>query len=322
MKPLMVPCSCLATAPGCKCLTVPVQSAAASPLSSSTLPAGAGQMTWLLDLQEFSYRNAPPMSHAICEQPSLLYGACTASATPFAFEAHQRCDTCLCPCTSRFLPQQRLHLAHCRPSAIHHAVCSHHQDSPESLPRAARVGGLLQPAKAVLIHLEGELVCLLASCVFGSRSAAASGLQATAWASCAITNAASGQRQLSAAPAAVKGCCCLLLSGDTHGLAAMTCCCHAADPRVLEAAQPPVACGLQSLPAAVSAGFELAPQMCNQAGWSPGALDFVHTDNWQYVNASLTMEHAMHLCGPDGHAAPSPSCDHGVKQSDRLQAFR
>eukprot|EP00891_Asterochloris_glomerata_P007428 jgi/Astpho2/7428/Aster-02011 len=26
---------------------------------------GAGQMTWLLDLQEFSYRNAPPMSHAI-----------------------------------------------------------------------------------------------------------------------------------------------------------------------------------------------------------------------------------------------------------------
>lgn len=102
MKPLMVPCSCLATAPGCKCLTVPVQSAAASPLSSSTLPAGAGQMTWLLDLQEFSYRNAPPMSHAICEQPSLLYGACAASATPFAFEAHQRCDTCLCPCTSSF----------------------------------------------------------------------------------------------------------------------------------------------------------------------------------------------------------------------------
>ena len=100
-----------------------------------------------------------------------------------------------------------------------------------------------------------------------------------------------GQHQLSAAPAAVQICCCLLLSGHTARLAPMTCCCHAAAP-----------------------GYCTDP-----GGLQPGAGVQVH---WT-LRVSLIAERTLHLCGLQVHATPKMlSCSYGVKQYNRLQALR
>ena len=188
-------------------------------------------------------------------------------------------------------------------------LCSHHQDSPESLPRAAGVGGLLQPAKAVLVHLEGELVCLQASCIIGSRSAAilvcqqllGHPVQAT------MLLLHSTRLQLLQQPLRSAAACCHL---DTRAgnLAATTCCCHAATSKCLPQGSPlaahnPVACGRHSLPGLSS--FELSP-----VDVQLGAGLLVH----RTLCAFLTTSHALQLCGSHVQTALLPSYSCGMKQ--------